>query len=49
MDDFIDLRGEGTEDIDKELDSKLRPLRFADFSGQDKIVENRQHFFRLHM
>lgn len=46
MDDFIDLRGEGTEEIDKELDSKLRPLRFADFSGQDKIVDNLKVFVR---
>jgi len=44
MDDFIDLRGNIEENIDKELDSKLRPLRFADFSGQNKIVENLKIF-----
>jgi len=44
MDEFIDLRGSSTEGIDKELDSKLRPLRFADFSGQNKIVENLKIF-----
>ena len=44
MDDFIDLRGDSSENIDKELDSKLRPLRFADFSGQNKIVENLKIF-----
>jgi len=44
MDDFIDLRGDSSETIDKELDSKLRPLRFADFSGQNKIVENLKIF-----
>ncbi|HZK94592.1 MAG TPA: Holliday junction branch migration DNA helicase RuvB [Prolixibacteraceae bacterium] len=44
MDEFIDLRGNSTEGIDKELDSKLRPLRFADFSGQNKIVENLKIF-----
>jgi len=44
MDDFIDLRGNNTESIDKELDTKLRPLRFADFSGQNKIVENLKIF-----
>jgi len=44
MDDFIDLRGNTSENIDKELDSKLRPLRFADFSGQNKIVENLKIF-----
>ena len=44
MDEFIDLRGNSNEGIDKELDSKLRPLRFADFSGQNKIVENLKIF-----
>jgi len=44
MDEFIDLRGNSTEGIDKEFDSKLRPLRFADFSGQNKIVENLKIF-----
>jgi Holliday junction DNA helicase RuvB len=44
MDDFIDLRGNSSENIDKELDNKLRPLRFADFSGQNKIVENLKIF-----
>ncbi len=44
MEEFIDLRGNSTEGIDKELDSKLRPLRFADFSGQNKIVENLKIF-----
>ena len=44
MDEFIDLRGNSNEGIDKELDSKLRPLRFADFNGQNKIVENLKIF-----
>ena len=44
MDDFIDLHGNSSENIDKELDSKLRPLRFSDFSGQDKIVDNLKIF-----
>jgi len=44
MDDFIDLRGNSPEKLDEEFDSKLRPLRFADFSGQDKIVDNLKIF-----
>jgi len=46
MDDFIDLRGNSSENIDNEIDSKLRPLRFADFSGQNKIVENLKIFVK---
>ncbi len=46
MDDFIDLRGNSSENIDNEFDSKLRPLRFADFSGQNKIVENLKIFVK---
>ena len=46
MDDFIDLRGNSSESIDNEFDSKLRPLRFADFSGQNKIVENLKIFVK---
>jgi Holliday junction DNA helicase RuvB len=46
MNDFIDLRGNSIENLDKELDSKLRPLRFSDFSGQNKIVENLKIFVK---
>ena len=46
MDDFIDLRGNSTENIDNEFDSKLRPLRFVDFSGQNKIVDNLKIFVK---
>ena len=46
MDDFIDLRGSDTENLDKEFDSKLRPLRFSDFSGQNKITDNLKVFVR---
>ena len=46
MDDFIDLRGNSSENTDNEFDSKLRPLRFADFSGQNKIVENLKIFVK---
>lgn len=46
MDDFIDLRANGRENIDNEFDNKLRPLRFSDFSGQGKIVENLKIFVK---
>ena len=46
MDDFIDLRGNSAENIDIEFDSKLRPLRFCDFSGQNKIVDNLKIFVK---
>jgi len=46
MDDFIDLRGSTAENVDNELDSKLRPLRFDDFSGQNKIVDNLKIFVK---
>jgi Holliday junction DNA helicase RuvB len=46
MDDFIDLRGGTAENVDNELDSKLRPLRFDDFSGQNKIVDNLKIFVK---
>ena len=44
--DFIDLRGNNSENIDYEFDNKLRPLRFCDFSGQIKIVENLKIFVK---
>ena len=44
MDDFINIRGNSSENIDYEFDNKLRPLRFCDFSGQRKIVENLKIF-----
>jgi Holliday junction DNA helicase RuvB len=46
MDDFIDLRGNSTENTDNEFDNQLRPLRFFDFSGQNKIVENLKIFVK---
>jgi holliday junction DNA helicase RuvB len=46
MDEFIDLRGNSTENIDNEFDNKLRPLRFCDFSGQNKIVDNLKIFVK---
>ncbi len=46
MDDFLDLRSNTIENIDKDLDNKLRPLRFSDFSGQNKIVDNLKVFVK---
>jgi holliday junction DNA helicase RuvB len=46
MDDFIDLRGDNSSDTDQEFDKKLRPLRFSDFHGQKKIVNNLKVFVK---
>jgi Holliday junction DNA helicase RuvB len=46
MGEFIDLRGNSDENIDSEFDSKLRPLKFCDFSGQNKIVDNLKIFVK---
>lgn len=40
MADLLDLRGNSYSDSDNELDKKLRPLTFSDFSGQKKILDN---------
>ena len=40
MDETLDIRGDAFSECDRELDNKLRPLRFKDFSGQNQIVEN---------
>ena len=42
----LDIRGENYSDNDKELDIKLRPLQFKDFSGQKQIVENLEIFVK---
>lgn len=44
MDEFIDLRVNKYLDKDQESDKKLRPLRFNDFHGQKKIVNNLKVF-----
>lgn len=41
MNEDFDIRGQMTE---KESDNALRPLRFADFAGQSKIVSNLKIF-----
>lgn len=44
MDDTLDIRGNTYPESDKELDKRLRPLQFDDFSGQKQIVENLKVF-----
>lgn len=40
MTDDFDIRQEGTTSKEKDFENALRPLRFGDFSGQPKVVEN---------
>ncbi len=40
------IRGENYSDTEKELDKKLRPLQFSDFSGQNQIVDNLKIFVK---
>ena len=40
----FDIKNQQITDLDKDLDLKLRPLAFRDFSGQAKIVENLKIF-----
>ncbi len=40
----LDIRNESFSDNDDELDKKLRPLQFKNFSGQNQIVENLKIF-----
>ena len=42
----LDIRSESYSENDKELDVKLRPLQFKDFSGQKQIVENLEIFVK---
>ncbi|MBN1821111.1 MAG: Holliday junction branch migration DNA helicase RuvB [Prolixibacteraceae bacterium] len=46
MSDFFDLRNESLNENDNELDQKLRPVKFEDFKGQKKIVENLRVFVK---
>jgi len=40
MDDKLDITNQDIQDKEVDIDQQLRPLRFDDFSGQKKIVEN---------
>jgi len=44
MQETFDIRDENPSDWDKEADKALRPLRFSDFNGQEKIVSNLKIF-----
>ena len=44
MDDNFDIRKESLSSAEKEFENALRPLRFSDFSGQQKVVENLEVF-----
>lgn len=44
MGEFVDLRDLDKGEIEKEFDSQLRPLKFVDFAGQTKIIDNIQVF-----
>ncbi len=46
MSEAIDIRGNEYPENEKELDRKLRPLEFDDFSGQHQIVENLKVFVK---
>lgn len=46
MEEFVDIRDENYSEDEKELDKKLRPLTFDDFSGQKQIVENLKIFVK---
>ena len=40
----FDIRKEGAAQGEKDFENALRPLRFGDFSGQQKVVENLEVF-----
>ena len=44
MNDDFDIRKETISSAEKEFENALRPLRFGDFSGQKKVVENLEVF-----
>ena len=44
MDDDFDIRNENISSAEKEFEKALRPLKFDDFSGQKKVVDNLRVF-----
>jgi Holliday junction DNA helicase RuvB len=44
MGEFVDLRNLTGDATENELDNQLRPLKFNDFAGQKKIIDNIQVF-----
>lgn len=49
MDDFIDIREGNISEQEREYEIRLRPLRFEDFTGQKKVVENLKVFVQAAM
>ena len=43
-DNDFDIRSNNISSAEKEFENALRPLRFGDFSGQQKVVENLEVF-----
>ncbi|MFT4073302.1 MAG: Holliday junction branch migration DNA helicase RuvB [Dysgonamonadaceae bacterium] len=44
MEDFFDIHSEQINGTERDYENALRPLSFANFSGQDKVVQNLQVF-----
>ena len=44
MEEDFDIRGEQISKGEKDFENALRPLKFGDFSGQQKVVENLEVF-----
>src|SRR5574344_689537 len=44
MDDNFDIREESLSTKEKDFENALRPLKFQDFSGQQKVVANLEVF-----
>ncbi|MBO4659835.1 MAG: Holliday junction branch migration DNA helicase RuvB [Prevotella sp.] len=44
MHDDFDIRKENLSNAEKDFENALRPLKFSDFSGQQKVVENLEVF-----
>tara|TARA_R110002096_G_scaffold431885_1_gene647603 strand:- start:4655 stop:5683 length:1029 start_codon:yes stop_codon:yes gene_type:complete len=44
MDRLVDASSEGYSSEEFEIEKKLRPISFADFAGQDKVLENLEIF-----
>jgi Holliday junction DNA helicase RuvB len=44
LDEDFDIRREEVSSSEKEFENALRPLRFNDFSGQNKVVKNLKVF-----
>lgn len=44
MDETFDIREEQVSSAEKEFENALRPLKFSDFSGQQKVVQNLEVF-----